>query len=105
MASWLSSNGNSTNDRISRSVYDQDGRLRFSVQDAQVPSDGGAIKDYVTQYIYNQAGQVIKTIRYADRYTVLESASKLSDLLALVPATPPSTAQVTQFIYDIAGRL
>jgi YD repeat-containing protein len=101
MATWLASNGNATNDRISRAIYDQNGQLRFDV-DAE---------GYVTQYTYNAAGSVRTTVRYADRFngtggfTAFTDATTLAQAIANVAATPTAPAAITEFKYDSAGRL
>ncbi|WEK02284.1 MAG: LysM peptidoglycan-binding domain-containing protein [Candidatus Sphingomonas phytovorans] len=95
MTTWLTSNGNTTNDRISSAIYDRNGQLRFDV-DAE---------GYVTQYTYNAAGSVRTKIRYATNTYAINDETPLATALALVGATPPTTAAVTEFKYDSAGRL
>ncbi|MEN2793487.1 DUF4214 domain-containing protein [Sphingomonas oligophenolica] len=103
MATWLTTNGSATNDRISRAIYDQDGRLRFSI-DAE---------NYITQYTYNAAGSVRYTTRFGDRfdssgaYTAFTDSTTLAQAISYVavPPSPTKPPATTEFIYDTAGRL
>ena len=92
MATWASTYGGS-GDRVSRAVYDRKSQLVYSV-DAE---------GYVTQQIFNKLGAVTKQIRLADAYTVT-GTPKPSDMATLI-GTVPSSAHVTEFKYDTAGRL
>jgi YD repeat-containing protein len=94
MASWAAGHATSA-DRLSRAVYDRDGRLRFDV-DAE---------NYVTQYVYDAASHLTQTIRYADRYPAFSGSTTIAQATTLVGATPPATSQVTTYAYDSAGRL
>lgn len=80
-------------DRTSRSLFDGAGRAVYAV-DAE---------SYVTEFKYDVDGQVTDQIRYAATYTVTDSTTIAT--LASAIGTLPSTAQVTKYAYDAAGRL
>ena len=86
---------NSAQDQTSYSVYDSAGRLADAI-DAE---------GYVTRFAYDAAGRITSTTRYPASVGVLSSPPGLAALLALLPATVPATAVVTQQTYDTAGRL
>lgn len=90
-------------DRVTRSFYDGDGRAVYAV-------DG---EGYVTQNVYDRAGNVIQTIRYTAQ-TSLTNASTTANVAALfptalaggAPATGiPADAAVTAYAFDGANRL
>jgi len=102
MQSWASGHITS-NDRISRSVFDANGQVVYGV-DAE---------SYLTEYRYDAEGRVTAEIRFADRYTVSDGAT-LASVAALAPAvlattvslgTLPSTAATTTYSYDADGQL
>ena len=81
-------------DRVSRAVYDRKGQLAYSI-DAE---------GFVTEYRYNRAGKVTLQIRYAIPYAIADGATPAS-VAALLPGTVPQSAEITEFLYDSAGRL
>lgn len=93
MTSWVTSNANATNDRTTRAYYDHKGQLRYSID----------ALGYVTEIDYDKAGNVIKQTAYATAYSATD-ATTLANLDSNY-ATTPTTARVTQFGYDSAGRL
>ncbi|WP_066807580.1 pre-toxin TG domain-containing protein [Sphingomonas asaccharolytica] len=104
MATWVAANG-STNDRVTRAIYDQDGQLRFAIDAEQ----------FVTQYTYDAIGDVRFTTRYADKfdghvnagvaYAAFTDSTTLAQALTNVAVTPSAAAAVTERQYDSAGRL
>ena len=82
-----------TNDRVTRTVYDAANRAAYSV-------DG---EGYVTERRFDLVGHEIKRIRYADPYTVADGAT-MTSMGTLLP-TIPATAVVEEAHYDNAGRL
>ena len=93
MQSWAAGAAHA-DDRTSRSIYDLQGRLAYSV-DAE---------NYVSEYRYNRLGKVILQIRYADPYSVDDGATPAS-MAMLLPASVPQSAVTTDYFYDSAGRL
>jgi YD repeat-containing protein len=93
MQSWAITNADA-GDRVSRAVYDREGRLAYSV-------DAGS---FVIEYLYNRSGNVTEQIRYADPYSVADGATP-AILAALLPSSIPQSAVTTEFLYDSAGRL
>ena len=81
-------------DRVSRAVYDREGRLAYSV-DAE---------SFVTEYRYNRSGNTTEQVRYADSYEVPDGATP-AILSALLPTSVPQDAVTAEFFYDSAGRL
>jgi YD repeat-containing protein len=94
MDSWASTNGSNTLNRVTRSIYSVAGQLVYTVD-----GDG-----YVTQYSYDQNGNVTQTVQYTAQYTVTDSVTQTS-MAAMLPSTPPSTAVVTAYSYDVDNRL
>ncbi len=92
MATWVGTNANATNDRVTRTLYDGAGRVSFMV-DAE---------SYVSKVEYDAAGLVLKEIRYATAYAVTDATTTAA--LATAIGTLPSTAAVTEYAYDTAGR-
>ncbi|MGE5566052.1 MAG: Ig-like domain-containing protein, partial [Parcubacteria group bacterium] len=84
----------SSNDRITRERYDDDGRKAYDI-DAE---------GYVTAYDYNGSNQVLKKIRYAVAYTVTDSMTA-DDVATLIGTRYPTTAVQNSYTYDTAGRL
>lgn len=84
----------SSNDRITRERYDDDGRKAYDI-DAE---------GYVTAYDYNGSNQVLKKIRYAVAYTVTDSMTT-DDVATLIGTRYPTTAVQNSYTYDTAGRL
>lgn len=83
---------NVAQDRSNAFIYDDDGRLVFSV-------DGvGA----VTENVYDGSGNVIRQIRYASLYTASQTPSE-ADLVAW-KASNAANARVTRAAYDDANR-
>ena len=110
--------------------YDKDGRLRLTTDPTGIHNyvmydDAGrkvgdvAADGALTQYVYNGAGQVVKTVRYADRLTAATVASlvdaqgnpstvamsALVSSLASVVGRNQGADQIARSIYDAAGRL
>jgi YD repeat-containing protein len=93
MQSWAAGSGDA-DDRVSRAVYDREGRLVYSV-DAE---------SYVTEYRHDRLGQVTQDIRYKDAYAIEDGATPAS-VAALLPASIPLDAVTNEYFYDSAGRL
>ncbi|EUJ10302.1 Rhs family protein [Methylophilaceae bacterium 11] len=82
-----------TKDRVTRQLYSDDGLLQ-----ATLDSEG-----YLTEHIYDAAGQRVRSIRYA---TITPSAQWPSGTLsALRPAVNAANDQTTHFIYNARGQL
>jgi YD repeat-containing protein len=82
----------SVNDRLARRFYDSDGRLVGSLDAA----------GYLTQEVYDSAGNLVETIAYA---TATTAASRAAGTLAqLVPAADTINDQITYYFYDGEGR-
>jgi YD repeat-containing protein len=94
MDSWATTNASSTNDRMSRIVYDQAGRVVYTVDP----------EGYVNENRYDTAGRVTLNIRYAAVYTVADGATPAS-MVTLIGGSIPSTAVQTSFSYDVDGRV
>jgi len=93
MRDWATTNAH-PDDRVSRAVYDRDGRLVYSI-DAE---------SFVTEYRHNRQGDVVLQIRYADPVAVEDGATPAS-VAALLPSSVPQSAITTEYFYDSAGRL
>src|SRR6185312_12151433 len=93
MQSFVSANASASNDRVGRTIYDAFGRAVHAV-DAE---------GFVTESQYDAAGRVTKQIRYASAYTVGDATTQAA--LAAAIGGVPSTAAVTTYGYDGAGRL
>lgn len=89
--------GTSAKDRTDYAVYDGAGRVRFRLDGNLRP----------TEYVYNAAGQVIRTIEYAgpiaaqSSYTLTSVRSQIAQL-GLANA---ADTRITRSVYDGAGRL
>ncbi|WP_233295403.1 DUF4214 domain-containing protein [Massilia antarctica] len=82
-------------DRVMHNVYDQDGRLRFTV-------DGTGA---VVERAYNHKNQVYATVAYANR-VVPQVAHDLAGMLKLLPALSENKSYaVTHLRYDARGRV
>jgi YD repeat-containing protein len=86
-------------DRASYAVYDNNERLRYSIDALQ----------YVTEVIYDNAGQVIQRIEYAnalpsDMNTLGEAPSVYSLFVAQNLTPDAALDRVTRYAYDNAGR-
>ncbi|HLY89154.1 MAG TPA: LysM peptidoglycan-binding domain-containing protein, partial [Acetobacteraceae bacterium] len=92
MQAWASASAGAA-DHVSRVLYDGVGRPVYAV-DAE---------GYVTESQYDALGEVVKTIRYADRYTV-DDTTTTAQLQTLI-GTLPASAVVTSYAYDTAGRV
>jgi YD repeat-containing protein len=94
MGTWATNNANPAEDRIDRTFYDGASRATFSV-DAE---------NYVTRDTYDDAGRVTARIRYVSKnYSTGDGVTEAN--LAGQVAAAQSTAAVTGFAYDTAGRL
>jgi YD repeat-containing protein len=93
MDGWGTANANPTNDRTTRAYYDKKGQLAYSID----------ALGYVTATAYDQLGNVTAQSRFADAYSASDTTT-LANLEAAF-ASPPTSARVTQFAYDTAGRL
>ncbi len=84
------------NDRVTRTFYDKDDRLTGSL-------DG---EGYLTQQLYDKAGQKIKTIRYANATAAGNRAAGIfATLLTDVTATVNPKDIHNYYIYDARGLL
>ncbi len=92
MQSWATGQAGNTSNRVSRNVYDQFGRIAYTV-DAE---------SYVSEVQHDRAGRVTKEIRYAGAYAVSDGVTKAS-LAAQIGALPAS-AVVVSHSYDADGR-
>jgi YD repeat-containing protein len=82
----------SVNDRTTRRFYDTDGKLAGTLDAA----------GYLTQNLYDGAGNLSETIKYA---TASASANRATGTLAqLVPAADLAHDQYTYYFYDGEGR-
>ncbi len=88
-------NGDPTRNRLSRSVYDNAGRLAYTVDEE------GAL----TELRYDGAGRVMDRVQYANRVTI---AAATDEVLASA-VTPLITTSVddrrTRYFYDLDGKL
>ncbi|HEY4210838.1 MAG TPA: LysM peptidoglycan-binding domain-containing protein [Steroidobacteraceae bacterium] len=107
-------------------AYDADGRLRMATDPDQVRTyiiydeAGRKVGDIdgtgaLTQYIYNNASQVVKTVAYADRLSAATLATLVDaqgkpvnvSIATLVASVPTSVGraydQITRDVYDAAG--
>ncbi len=91
MQTWASANANAK-DRITRALYDDAGRVAYTVD-----ADG-----YVTGYANNADSNVTAQTRYAAAYAVTDSTTAAA-LATLIGS--PSGSQLTSYGYDTAGRL
>jgi YD repeat-containing protein len=88
----------STNDRVNRNLYDNDGKLLGSL-DAE---------GYLTEYIYDKASRQIQKKVYA---TATTAANRANGALALLKSDATNVSadsdkhQTTNYIYDAAGQL
>jgi YD repeat-containing protein len=95
MNSWVTANANATNDLATRSVYDADGRLGYTI-DAT-----GA----VTAYTYDIAGAVILTVHYAALFTTAGTQT-LAQMQTWVTTNANATRDLTmRAVYDLDGRV
>jgi YD repeat-containing protein len=99
---WATAQASNADNRVSRTVYDKDGRAAYVI-------DAG---NYVISYDYDLDGRVIAEIRYASTYSVDDTVTEsvLDTLTNLDTATglhlsPPASAQKVAYVYDAAGRL
>ncbi|UAA38395.1 putative Ig domain-containing protein [Paraneptunicella aestuarii] len=88
--------GNSSTDKITASVYDANGQVRFSLHKTL---DGKAI---VKESVYDEAGRVIRTIAYSTPIS-FSGVYTESQIIALIDTS--AADRTTQFYYDEAGRL
>jgi len=93
MQSFATTNAGSSGNHVIRTLYDADGRAVYAV-DAE---------GYVTESQYDLASRVTKQIRYASAFAVTDTTTTAN--LATAIGTLPSSAAVTSFTYDAAGRL
>lgn len=83
-------------DRTTHSVYDKDDRLRFS---ADAAGD-------LTEYVYDAAGNVVRTVDYAEpitnypTYSIVGMVNTVSSMTAENIAASP----IARSVYDAAGR-
>ncbi|MDB5678962.1 hypothetical protein [Sphingomonas bacterium] len=95
MTGWQTSNANATDDRTTLAKYDRDGRLRYSVD----------ALGFVTRTDYDKAGHVAARTAYADANTGITDTTLLATLDGTTYASTPTSARITQYGYDGAGRL
>ena len=87
-------NRNDPNNQVTRSAYDAEHRLRYTI-DAL-----GAVREHA----YDTRGNVVKTVRWATRPTLTQySESAIAAALAAMQGT--GNDQVTRFVYDTSNRL
>lgn len=94
MNSWVTSNASSTNDRVTRFMYDVAGRLVYTV-DAE---------NYVTESRYDTAGRLTLNIRYISSTYPIDDSTTVLSLSGHIGAIP-ATAVQTAFTYDVDGRV
>lgn len=94
MNSWVTSNASSTNDRVTRFLYDVAGRLVYTV-DAE---------NYVTESRYDTAGRLTLNIRYISSSYTINDSTTVSGLAGQIGSIP-ATAVQTSFVYDVDGRV
>lgn len=92
MQSWATAN-TASGDRTSRALYDDAGRLAFSI-DAQ---------GEVTGYAYDADGRVTQRKQYAALYTGGDTT--LAAMQAWATTNASSNDATTQSVYDAAGRV
>jgi YD repeat-containing protein len=85
--------------QYSRNFYDRANRLRFTI-DAM---------GYATEFQYRNDGNISKTLRY-EKQLLLNfnnsfTADQISEILAGRTFTPPAKDQITEYVYDEAGRV
>jgi len=93
MQDWAADPDNIVDARTTRAIYDAMGRLVYSVD---------ALKA-VTEYRYDKLGNVKEQVAYLDPETIVDTDTPAT--VATKIGTQPTTARVTKFIYDSAGRL
>lgn len=92
--SQASTIADANNDRITRTLYDKDGRVAYIVDP----------EGYVTENRYDAANNIIKTARYATAVAVGDTITK-AELATLLPSSIPGSAAQTNYVYDNANRL
>lgn len=88
--------GTTATARTTRHLYDKADR---KIAQVDVQANGQA---YVTEFVYDLAGRVVKTIRYADA-TTNPAATTLADLKQSIDAD--ANDQITRMFYDGRGNL
>ncbi|MFD0727700.1 DUF6531 domain-containing protein, partial [Lysobacter brunescens] len=88
--------GTTATARTTRYLYDKADR-RIAQVDLRADEQG-----YVTEFVYDLAGRVVKTIRYADT-TTNPAATTLADLKQSIEAD--ANDQITRMFYDGLGNL
>lgn len=83
---------NAAADVVNRTVYDRDGRVRFTL-------DG---LNYVTEKAYDNAGNVIRSTRYATKLASLPSPITAASIASAVQTS--AADQTTRTIYDKGNR-
>lgn len=106
ITSAVSAAGNTDqNARASLNLYDAEGQTRFVVRQNWVNNQ---LVGIVTEKRYDAGGQVIAAVTY-DTTLPLNATSRISDQLTTSSVTQAlagsSSARVTQYVYDAAGRV
>ncbi|MEM8697268.1 MAG: hypothetical protein AAGE05_14700, partial [Pseudomonadota bacterium] len=77
-------------DRSTHYAYDNDGRLRF-IEDAE---------GYVTQYLYDDAGNIVRTNAYSTQYP----GASAKDYATYQTWDDPGLARISDAVFDAANR-
>jgi YD repeat-containing protein len=81
--------------KVDRTVYDKDGRVRFSIDNAL----------FVTAFTYDNNGNVVRTTRYSAQLASLPATLDDATLTPLVQALANNSLdQTTRAVYDKANR-
>ncbi|WP_168356190.1 deaminase domain-containing protein [Lysobacter enzymogenes] len=84
-------------DRVARYVYDRDGRLRYVLDSL----------NYVVESVYDNGGNVVRTVAYATALANLGSTPAAADVaaaLAAQSAAEHAADRSQRIVYDAAGR-
>lgn len=93
-ANWTGLQSNASQDRVTRNLYDKDGLLRGVL-------DG---EGYLTEYVYDAAGQLTQTIRYADAADATKWASGTLDELRAGANAHPANNITSYSYYNSLGQ-
>jgi YD repeat-containing protein len=87
-----------TKDQISHQVFDGANRMRYQIDSL----------NYITEFIYDSAGNVIQTVAYDQPYTgiFISNGTNMESLIRSVDnhVLNLNEDQITRFAYDAAGR-
>lgn len=105
LASLVSGAGNTdANAEATLHLYDADGQTRFLVQQNTV---GGQLVGQVTEQRYDAAGRIIASVAYGSTLSLSTGSALTAQLTtsSVAQALASAPKQITQSVYDNAGRL